>query len=441
MGISRPETVYTGQRRIAELAKQSPQMSFTSLNRHLTIDWLREAYRLTRKDGAAGIDDQTAVDYARKLEENLQLLANRAHDGTYFAPPVKRALIPKGSGSGELRPIGIPTFEDKLLQRAVVMLLEPLYEQDFLPCSYGFRPGRSQHQCLDDLSNAIVRMGGGWILEVDIRKFFDTLDLTHLRELLARRVNDGVVTRLIHKWLKAGVMDKGELTFPESGCPQGGVVSPLASNVYLHYVLDLWFENEVKPRLRGKAFLYRWADDFIVLLQYKADAERILEVLPKRFEKYGLAVHPDKTRLTDFVNPTDWHGRGSGNPGSFNFLGFSFYWGKTRKGKWSPRQTTAKDRLKRGIKTIHEWCRNNRHLPVAEQRQALNAKMRGHYQYYGVTGNNERLEHFYRAVHRAWRYWLDRRSNNARMVWERFYRLAARYPLVRPFIAHAAPVR
>lgn len=441
MGISRPEIVSTGQRRIAELAKQAPQMGFTSLNRYLTSDWLREAYRLTRKDGAVGIDGQTAADYESKLEENLQLLANRAHAGTYFAPPVKRAFIPKGPGTGELRPIGIPTFEDKVLQRSVVMLLEPLYEQDFLPCSYGFRPGRSQHQCLDDLSNAIVGMGGGWILEVDIRKFFDTLDLAHLRALFEQRVNDGVVSRLIHKWLKAGVWHEGIVSYPESGCPQGGVVSPLASNVYLHYTLDLWFENEVKPCLRGKASLYRWADDFIVLFQHKSDAERVMEVLPKRFGKYGLTIHPDKTRLTDFVNPTDWHGRGSGHPGSFNFLGFSFYWGKTRKGKWSPKRKTAKDRLGRSIKKVHEWCRVNRHQSIVEQCKGLNAKLRGHYQYYGVTGNNDRLDQFYRAVFRTWRFWLNRRSNDAKMTWEKFYRLTARYPLLRPIIAHPAPVR
>ena len=441
MGILRSEIVSTGRRRIAELAKQSPQMSFTSLNRYLTSDWLREAYRLTRKDGATGIDGQTAADYEGKLEDNLKLLADQAHAGTYFAPPVKRAFIPKGPGSGELRPIGIPTFEDKVLQRSVVMLLEPIYEQDFLPCSYGFRPGRSQHECLEDLSKAIVRNGGGWILEVDIRKFFDTLDLAHLRKFFEQRVNDGVVRRLLHKWLKAGVWHDGGISYPDSGCPQGGVVSPLASNVYLHHTLDLWFENEVKPRLRGSASLYRWADDFIVLFQHKDDAERVLDVLPRRFAKHGLTIHPDKTRLIDFVNPSDWHGRGSGQPGTFNFLGFTFYWGKTRKGKWSPKQKTAKERLGRGIKKIHEWCRNNRHLAVKDQHKALNAKMRGHYQYYGVTGNNKRLEHFYRAVHRAWRFWLNRRSNDARMTWEKFHRLTARYQLIRPTIAHPAPVR
>ena len=441
MGISRPEIVSTGQRRIAELAKQAPQMSFTSLNRYLTSDWLREAYRLTRKDGAAGIDGQTADEYASKLEENLGLLANRAHAGTYFAPPVKRAFIPKGPGTDELRSIGIPTFEDKVLQRGVVMLLEPIYEQDFLSCSYGFRPGRSQHQCLNDLGQDIVCNGGGWILEVDVRKFFDTLDLSHLRTLFEQRVNDGVVRRLIHKWLKAGVWHKGEVSYPDSGCSQGGVLSPLASNVYLHYTLDLWFEKEVKPRLRGKASLYRWADDFIVLFRYKEDADRVFSVLPKRFEKYGLTIHPDKTRLLDFISPDDWHKRGSGEPESFTFLGFTYYWCKTHKGKWSPRPKTAKDRLGRGIRTIHEWCRENRHLPVKEQCKALNAKLRGHFQYYGITGNKKSIDQFHRATRRAWRFWLDRRSNNAGMTWERFYSLLDRHPLVNPFIAHPAPAR
>jgi len=440
MDTQRSSPVYTGQRRIAETAKRLGDASFTSLNGHLTVDWLREAYRLTRKNGATGIDGQTATEYASRLEENLASLVSRAHAGTYFAPPVKRAYIPKGAGATDLRAIGIPTFEDKVLQRGVVMLLEPIYEQDFLPCSYGFRPGRSQHDCLNDLSEAIVRMGGGWVLEVDIRKYFDTLDLAHLRSFLARRVSDGIVTRLIHKWLKAGVMEKGELTYPESGCPQGGVISPLASNVYLHYVLDLWFETEVKPRLRGQASLFRWADDFIVLFQYKDDADRVVEVLPQRFAKHGLAVHPDKTRLTDFVSPTDWHSRGSGRPGTFNFLGFTYYWGKTRKGKWAPKRQTAKDRLRRGITKIHEWCRSNMHRSVADQCAVLNTKMRGHYQYYGVTGNTQTGK-FYRATMRAWRFWLNRRSNDAGMSWGTFYRLERRYPLLRPFIAHPAPVR
>ena len=238
------ETVSTRQQRIAELAKQSPQMAFTSLNQYLDLSWLYEAYRRTRKDGAVGVDGQTAADYEKDLEGNLRSLLERAKSGTYRAPPVRRTYIPKGTG-GDTRPIGIPTLEDKILQRAVVMLIEPIYEQDFHDCSYGFRPGRSAHQALQSLWEQTMQSGGGWILEVDIRKFFDTLDHGHLRTLLQQRVRDGVVLRLIGKWLNAGVMEDGAISYPDAGSPQGGVISPMLANVYLHYVLDEWIARDV----------------------------------------------------------------------------------------------------------------------------------------------------------------------------------------------------
>jgi len=254
------ESISLKLERIAELAKKAPGMAFTTLAHHMDIDWMREAYKRTRKDGATGIDGQTAEQYAANLEDNLQSLLNRAKSGSYVAPPVRRVHIPKGEGS-ETRPIGIPTFEDKVLQRAVVMLLEAVYEQDFLDCSYGFRRGRSAHQALEALQNRSAAMGGGWLLEVDIRKFFDTLEHRHLREILGQRVRDGVLLRLIGKWLNAGVLENGAVTYPESGSPQGGVVSPMMANIYLHEVLDTWVEREVKPRLKGQVFLYRYADD------------------------------------------------------------------------------------------------------------------------------------------------------------------------------------
>jgi RNA-directed DNA polymerase len=260
-GTSNPEIVSTRQQRIAELAKQAPQMGFTSLNHHIDLRWLHEAYLRTRRDGAPGVDGQTAAAYDANLPGNLQSLRDRAKSGTYRAPPVRRVHIPKGPGSVETRPLGIPTFEDKVLQRAVVMALEPVYEQDFLDCSYGFRPGRSAHQALEALWQSTMQMGGGWIVEVDIRKFFDTLDHGHLRQLLRQRVRDGVLLRLIDKWLQAGVLEDGELTYPEAGTPQGGVISPLLANIYLHYVLDVWFAEVVQPRLKGRAFLVRYADD------------------------------------------------------------------------------------------------------------------------------------------------------------------------------------
>src|SRR5262245_20918008 len=253
--------VSTKQGRIAALAKQSPQMAFTSLAYLMDLDWMKEAYKRTRKDGAVGVDGVTAEEYERDLEGNLQRLLDCAKSGSYQAPPVRRVHIPKGGSTTETRPIGIPTLEDKVLQRAVVMLLEPIYERDFLDCSYGFRPGRSPHQALESFRSQLMDCRGGWVLEVDIRKFFDNLDHGHLRTFLRLRVRDGVLLRLIDKWLKAGVMDDGSVSYPEAGAPQGGVISPLLSNVFLHYVLDLWFERDVKPRLCQRAFLIRYADD------------------------------------------------------------------------------------------------------------------------------------------------------------------------------------
>jgi len=310
-------------------------MGFTSLNHHLDLAWLAGAYQRTRKDGAPGVDGQTADDYGLSLLANLESLLGRAKSGTYRAPPVRRVHIPKATGD-ETRPIGVPTLEDKVLQRAVVMALEPIYEQDFLDCSYGFRPGRSAHQALEALWQQAMDLGGCWLVEVDIQKFFDTLDRAHLRELLRRRVRDGVLLRLIDKWLKAGVLEDGDVTYPEAGSPQGGVISPLLANVYLHHVLDVWFEQEVKPRLKGRAFLVRYADDLVMGFACEEDARRVLAVLPLRLGKYGLTIHPDKTRLVPFVRP----GRrppsaGSGAespPGSFDFLGFTHYWSRSKKG-------------------------------------------------------------------------------------------------------------
>jgi group II intron reverse transcriptase/maturase len=255
-----------------------------------------------RKNGATGVDGQSAEDYAANLEGNLQSLLDRAKSGTYQAPPVRRVHIPKGSGS-ETRPIGIPTFEDKVLQRAVAMVLEAVYEQDFLDCSYGFRPRRSAHRALEALQHQAVVMGGGWVIELDIRKFFDTIRHDHLREFLRHRVQDGVLLRLIGKWLNAGVLEDGCITRPEEGSPQGGVISPILANVYLHEVLDVWFDREVRPRLSGKAHVFRYADDAVLLFANEIDARRVLAVLPKRFGRYGLTLHPEKTRLLEFWGP------------------------------------------------------------------------------------------------------------------------------------------
>jgi RNA-directed DNA polymerase len=432
------ENVSTKQERIAALAKQSPEMAFTSLAYLMDIDWLKEAYRRTRKDGAVGVDGVTAVEYEQDLEENLLSLLNRAKSGTYRAPPVRRVHIPKGGSSTETRPLGIPTLEDKLLQRAVVMLLEPIYEQDFLDCSYGFRPGRSAHQALQSFRDQTMECQpkGGWVLEVDVRKFFDNLDHQHLRQFLQLRVRDGVLLRLINKWLKAGVMEDGNVSYPDSGSPQGGVVSPIISNVFLHYVLDQWFEQEVKPCLNKSAFLIRYADDFVIGFSDHRDAQRVMEVIPKRFGKYGLTVHPTKTKLVRFLPPSSRKNRNeppSDRPGTFDLLGFTHYWARSRKGYWVVKLKTAADRFSRAVRNIDQWCQDNRHLTIAEQHEKLNAKLRGHYAYYGVTGNSGALSKFLHEVGPRWRKWLNRRNRNRSLTWEKFCGILRRYPL--------APVR
>jgi RNA-directed DNA polymerase len=434
------DPVYTKQQRIAELAKQSPAMGFTSLAHHIDLRWLHEAYLRTRKDGATGVDGQTADDYAAHLGDNLRSLLERAKSGTYWAPPVRRVHIPKGTGN-ETRPLGIPTFEDKVLQRAVVMVLEAVYEQDFLDCSYGFRPRRSAHQALEALRQQTAGSGGCWLVEVDIRKFFDTLDKAQLREFLRLRVRDGVLLRLLGKWLKAGVLEEGSIQHPPTGTPQGGVISPLLANIYLHYVLDVWFEREVKPRLKGRAFLIRYADDFVMGFACEEDARRVLEVLPKRFGKYGLAIHPEKTRLLPFHRPPSRRS-GTGTsvpppPGTFDLLGFTHYWGRSWKGYWVIKRKTAKSRFRRALAGIAQWCRLNRHRPLAEQQQTLNQKLRGHYAYYGLTNNGKALYRFRLGVVRWWRKWLSRRDSGGPRSWAWFTGLLQRYELAPVVIVHS----
>jgi RNA-directed DNA polymerase len=437
-GASEPDFVSTRQQRIAELAKQDPQRGLYSLAHHIDLRWLHEAFLRVRHRGATGVDGQTAQDYTEHLRDNLSSLLERAKSGTYRAPPVRRTYIPKGTGT-ETRPIGIPTFEDKILQRAVVMVLEAIYEQDFKDCSYGFRPGRSAHQALDALWQQTMKTGGGWVLEVDIRKFFDTLDHAHLRELLQRRVQDGVLLRLIDKWLKAGVLEDGRVTVPTEGSPQGGVISPMLANVYLHYVLDLWFEQEVQPRLKGRAFLIRYADDFVMGFTDEDDARRVQDVLPKRFGKYGLAVHPDKTRLVPFRSPARPNSKDSdgGSPGTFDLLGFTHFWGRSLKGNWVVKRRTAGDRLQRAIRKIADWCQLSRHRPIAEQHQTLTQKLRGHFAYYGITGNGGALHRFRDAVLGLWRKWLSRRSRAAPLSWDQYNLLLRHYPLPAAIVVHS----
>ncbi|HKO51189.1 MAG TPA: group II intron reverse transcriptase/maturase [Polyangiaceae bacterium] len=429
-GTPKPADVSTKLQRIAELARQMPNQALTSLAYRIDVEWLKEAYRRTRKDGARGVDGQSAEQYAAKLDANLESLLTRVKTASYRAPPVRRAWIPKDGGT---RPIGIPTFEDKVLQRAVAMVLEAVYEQEFLDCSYGFRPGRSAH-ALDSFWKQMTAMGGGWVLELDIRSYFDTLEHGQLRQIIERRVRDGLVLRHIGKWLKAGVLEDHTLWHPEMGTPQGGVISPVLANIYLHEVLDVWFEREVRPRLAGRGFMIRYADDAVLGFSTEEDARRMLEVLPKRFAKYGLTLHPEKTRLLRFAPKRQ---DDDDDPGTFDFLGFTHYWGTSRKETPVIKRKTAGKRLKRSLVRIAQWCRAHRHDRLSTQHAALSRRMRGHYGYYGLTGNARCLGAFHYAVERIWQRWLSRRSQRAKIKWDRFKQLLRVFPLPAPVVVHS----
>jgi group II intron reverse transcriptase/maturase len=416
------------------LARTKRGAALYSLHHVIDLDWMKEAYRLTRKDGAPGIDGVTAADYEVNLEANLLALLDRIKSGRYRAPPVRRAYIPKADGSQ--RPLGIPTFEDKVAQRAVTMVLEEIYEQDFLPCSYGFRPGRSAHQALRTLQNVLWAKRLYWVLDIDIRKYFDSIPHSHLRAFLDQRVTDGVIRRMIDKWLKAGAVEDGFLRRTTEGSPQGGVISPCLSNVFLHHVLDEWFETEVKPRLRGGCTLVRFADDALMAFDNIVDAKRVLSVLGKRLGRYGLTVHPDKTRLVDF-RPQRRQGAPSETDGtSFDFLGLTHVWGRSRNGKNMVRQVTAKSRFARAVAAVNDWCRKNRHWSLRDQHRHLSSMVRGHFAYYGVGGNSRRLHWFANQVARVWRKWLSRRDRQGVVQWTRFNELLARHPLPSVKILH-----
>ncbi len=385
----KPASVSTKQERIAELARENPAMAFTSLNQYLDAEWLEYAFECTRKDGAVGVDGQTAESYAANLQQNLASLIERLKSGRYRAPPVRRHYIPK-AGGGE-RGLGIPAFEDKVAQRAITLLLEPIYEQTFLDCSFGYRPARNAHQALQVLRTGIMKWRGYWVLEVDIRKYFDSIPFAALRECLAKRVTDGVVRKLIDKWLKAGVLEAGQVHYPEAGTPQGGVI-----------------------------------------------AERVLAVLDKRVGRFGLQLHPDKTRLVDF-RPRRSVGEieESTLPTTFNFLGFTHVWGRSRRGSAVVRQLTAKDRLARSLKAINQRCKRMRHWPLRAQHQRLCRVLKGHYAYFGISGNYKRLRLLHQCVRRLWHRWLSRRSSKSYVLWERYLRMLERFALPSPKIVHA----
>ena len=423
---------YTKQQWIAEQAREHPARVFTSLHHVIDIDWMHEAYRRTRKDGAAGIDGVTAADYERELEANLESLLNRIKSGRYHAPPVRRHYIPKADG--RKRPLGIPTLEDKVAQRAVLMILEPIYEADFQPCSYGFRPGRSAHDALAALRGGIADQGHRWVIDADLSEYFDSIEHGHLRTILDLRIKDGVVRRMIDKWLKAGVLEEGTLRRSDTGAPQGGVLSPMLSNIFLHHVLDEWFEREARPRMKGTCQLVRFADDFVATFEDRQSGERLLSVLGRRLGRYGLRLHATKTRYVDFRPPCR---NGHEADTTFDFLGFTHVWGRSRRGRMVVRQFTAKSRFARATKVVYDWCKRNRHTPITQQRAHLARVIRGHCAYYGLTGNGKRLSWFRHQVIRSWRKWLSRRCRKGYLSWARMNALLKRHSLPPAKVVHS----
>jgi RNA-directed DNA polymerase len=429
-GPQSPSSFSTNVHWIATLAEDYPTGPVVNLSQVMDMDWFREAFRRTRKDGAAGVDGITGEQYTVHLEDNLGSLMHRIRSGTYRAPPVRRTYIEKDGGKSQ-RPLGIPTFEDKVAQRAVAMVLTPIFERMFLDCSWGYRPGRSAHGALSALQEAAFQLGTGqgWVIDLDVQKFFDKLNHQWLREFFCKRIRDKTIVRMIGRWLKAGVMEDGLWSASEAGTPQGGVISPLLANIYLHEVLDTWFEKEVRPRLRGKSHMSRYADDAVILLENKEDAERVLAVLHKRFAKHGLQLHPEKTKLVDFQRPYFGSTRKLHRPETFDFLGFNIHWEKTRTGGWIPKLKTAKSRVKRALVRVSEWCRKNRHRRVRDQHKTLSAKLRGHCEYFGVRGNSAGVGRVVEGAKAIWFKWLARRSGKRTFSWEAFRLLCARYPL------------
>ena len=426
--------------RIAELAKQDAGRKFYSIAHFLTKEALWGALDGLRKNAAAGVDGVTYADYEEHLVENLCKLHEKLKSGTYRAQPLRRIYIDKEDG--RKRPISIPCLEDKIVQRAAVELLNAIFEQDFLDCSYGFRPGRGAHDALDEVGRVSCRKPTEWVLELDICSYFDSIVREQLMEMIERRVSDASILRLIGKWISIGVVDDGRLLESETGTGQGQIISPLLANLYLHHVLDVWFEEQVKPRLKGQAFAIRYADDALLCFQNREDAQRVLEVLPKRFAKYGLTLHPEKTRLIEFGRRAhDQAKRLKTKTATFDFLGLTHRAATSRKGKYTVHVGTMKKRLRRGLKAIADWCQRHRHDALDYQQRMLNAKLRGHYQYYGRPTNYRSLWKFFRSVRRLWRKWLNSRTRGRHLTWETFAKLLARFPLVRPYITHAWTAR
>lgn len=374
----------TLEMQIAERARNNPGEALTNLQQFIDETVLTECFNSLNKKGASRVDRETWYEYNEQKGDRIPGLLRKFKSGAYRAPNIRRVYIPKGDG--KQRPLGIPTVEDKLLQTAVANVLTPVYEEIFYDTSYGFRPGKSQHQALDMLFKEVSFEGKRYIIDADMKNYFGSIDHQRLREFLDLRIKDGVIRKMIDKWLNAGILEDGNVSYPREGTPQGGSISPLLSNIYLHYVLDEWFIGQIQPLLKGQSFIIRYADDFLLGFTRKEDAERVMQVLPKRLGKYGLDLHPEKTRLIEL---RDGKGR---KPGTFDFLGFTHYMGKSQKGRAILKRKTSSKKLCASLKRMNEWLRHNRNKRVGELIELMNQKMQGHYGYYGVTFNSKQID-------------------------------------------------
>lgn len=414
-------------RAIAEKASKDKHHRFGDLYRWLNQDVLRLCFWRLRKDAASGVDGVTFAHYEKNLEGNLADLVGRLKRKAYRARLVRRKYIPKGKG--KLRPLGIPILEDKLVQIAATQILLAIMEVDFEPCSYGYRPGLGAHDAIKALTEELQWAGHNFVVEADIKGFFDNLQWQWLEQMLKQRIQDGAFLKLIGKWLRAGILEEdGQVIHPQSGTPQGGVISPVLANVYLHYALDLWFERVVRPQQRGRCRMIRYADDFVACFEYRHEADAFEKALPPRLAKFGLEVAADKTKTLRFGY------NGGRHNGRFDFLGFEFYWEPDRQGKPRVKRRTATKKLQAGMQRMREWVRTHRHWKLSRQIKTLKAKLQGTWNYYGLIGNHRRMKLFYDATCRTLYKWLNRRSQRTSMTWEAFNGMLERFQVPRPRI-------
>ena len=423
----------TGLERIADKARCEPKLPFTSLAHHITKERVWMNLSQIPAKSAPGVDGQTVTEAKESFEEWIAGMLQSVHRQGYRAPEIRRVYIPK-PGKQEMRPLGVPTVADRALQRSTAQVLSAIYEQDFMSCSFGGRPGRGAHQALATLHEKIAGGKIEWVLEADLKNFFGSLSHEWMLRFVEHRVGDRRLISLIRRWLKAGVLEDGEIHPTEEGTPQGGSISVLLSNLYLHYVLDLWFERVVKPRLRGETCMVRYIDDFVLCFQYRADALRVQEALAKRLRRFSLTLESTKTKLVEFGRYAQRHAgkRGRKRPETIYFLGFTLYCTRNQKGNFRIGMRTEKSRVRRALMRLQDQMRRMRHSPIPEQANHLNQMLRGHYAYYGIAGNFRAMQRVHRAVERYWRKMLSSRSWKGTVWWKQFQPIKTQFPLLRP---------